>query len=167
MRAWARMRPSHAPPLGAEHDVLDHAQRLHEHEMLVDHADACSDRVGRLGDLASRPADADLARIRLVEAVEDRHQGRLAGAVLADDAVDGAALDPQRDVVIGRDRAEPLGDARKFDRGRRCSGHRVITMPSKARSSGSGSSWASMAGPIWVRMMRGVSRRSRCAASDR
>ncbi len=36
--------------------------------------------------------DADLAAVGLVEAVEDRHQRRLAGAVLADDAVDRAAL---------------------------------------------------------------------------
>jgi hypothetical protein len=35
--------------------------------------------------------DQDLARIGLVEAVEDRHQGRFARAVLADDAVDRAA----------------------------------------------------------------------------
>ena len=37
--------------------------------------------------------DTDLAGIGLVEAVQDRHEGRLARAVLADDAVDRAALD--------------------------------------------------------------------------
>ena len=45
-------------------------------------------------------ADADLAAVGLVEAVEDRHQRRLAGAVLADDAVDRAALDLQVDVAL-------------------------------------------------------------------
>ena len=63
-----------------------------------------------LGVLIDRrlAADADLAAVGLVEAVEDRHQRRLAGAVLADDAVDGAALDFQIDVAIGADRAEAL-----------------------------------------------------------
>ena len=37
--------------------------------------------------------DPNLAGIGLVEAVEDRHQRRFAGAVFADDAVDEAALD--------------------------------------------------------------------------
>ncbi len=44
--------------------------------------------------------DADLAAVGLVEAVEDRHQRRLAGAVLADDAVDGAAPDREVDVAL-------------------------------------------------------------------
>ena len=33
--------------LGAEHHVFEHAERLHQHEMLVDHADAMVDRFAR------------------------------------------------------------------------------------------------------------------------
>ena len=78
---------------GAEDDVFEHGEILDQHEMLVDHADAERDGVvGRL-DRDRLAADPDLAAVGLVEAVEDRHQRRLAGAVLADDAVDGAALD--------------------------------------------------------------------------
>ena len=59
--------------------------------------------------------DPDFAGIGLIEAVEDRHQGRLAGAVLADNAVDGAALDLQMDVAVGMDRAKTLVDADQLD----------------------------------------------------
>jgi hypothetical protein len=58
--------------------------------------------------------DEDLAAIGLIEAVEDAHQRRLAGAVLADDAVDLALGDGEMDVAIGVDRAEALVDAGSF-----------------------------------------------------
>src|SRR3546814_5075140 len=53
------------------------------------HADAGGDGVARRADRHRPPVDEDLAAVGLVEAVEDAHQRRLAGAVLADDAVDG------------------------------------------------------------------------------
>ena len=57
--------------LGAEHHVLHHGEGLHQHEVLVDHADAGGD--GRVGvrDRDGAAADADLAGVGLVEAVED------------------------------------------------------------------------------------------------
>jgi hypothetical protein len=66
-------------------------------------------------DTARLAADADLAGIGLVVAVEDAHQGRLAGAVLADDAVDRAARDGDGDGTVGMDGAETLVDADQFD----------------------------------------------------
>ncbi len=101
--------------LGAEDDVLENGEILDQHEVLVDHADADGDGIVRRVDDHRLAADADLAAVGLVEAVEDRHQRRLAGAVLADDAVDGAALDFQMDVAVGMDRAETLVDADKLD----------------------------------------------------
>ena len=77
--------------LGAEHDVLQHGEILHQHEMLVHHADAV--RRWRRAGCAMRtglPSMQDLAAVGLVEAVEDAHQRRFAGAVLADDAGDRA-----------------------------------------------------------------------------
>ena len=104
-----------AAALGAEHDVLEHGEILDQHEMLVDHADAGGDRRLAVVD-GDRPAlDADLAGIGLVEAVEDRHQRRLAGAVLADDAVDRARLDLKIDGAVGVDRTEALVDADQLD----------------------------------------------------
>jgi hypothetical protein len=52
----------------------------------------------------------DVAIVGLVEAVEDRHQCRFAGAVLADDAVDRALPDLHVDVLVGVNEAEFLVD---------------------------------------------------------
>ncbi len=74
------------------------------------------DRGLAVGDLGLLAVDEDLARVGFVEAVEDRHQRRLAGAVFADDPVDRARHDADRDVLVGLHRAEGLGDAVEFDR---------------------------------------------------
>src|SRR5262249_54300000 len=50
------------------------------------------------------------------EAVEDVHQGRLAGAVLAEQGVDLAGPDLEIDVVIGDHARVTLGDAAHFQR---------------------------------------------------
>ena len=75
----------------AQHDVLQHGEIVHQHEMLMHHADARGDGVLGIADCAWLAVDTDLAGVGLVEAVEDGHQRRFAGAVLADDAVDRAA----------------------------------------------------------------------------
>ena len=92
------------------------------------------DRVRRRADRDRLAVDADLAGIRLVEAVEDRHQRRLAGAVLADDAVDRAALDREVHVLVGVNLAEALVDAGKFDGGR----HQPRTSSRRRRTRGAG-----------------------------
>ena len=69
----------------------------------------------REGDLLA--VDRDGALVRLLHAVEDLHQGRLAGAVLADEGVDGALADGEVDVVVGDDAGEALGDPGEFDGG--------------------------------------------------
>ena len=116
--------------LDAEHDVLQHRERLDQHEVLVHHADAGRDR--RVGgvDGGLLAVDADRAGIGLVEAVEDRHQGRLAGAVLADDAVDRALGDGEVDVLVGVDRAEALVDADQLDRRRQLRADALIAASS-------------------------------------
>src|SRR6185436_16123747 len=67
-------------------------------------------------DVGRLAVDADLAAIGAVIAVEDVHQGRLAGAVLADDAVDRALGDAERHIPVGMNRTEPLVDADGLDR---------------------------------------------------
>ena len=56
-----------------------------------------------LGDwkCAQLAVDVDGAGVGLVHAVQRLHQRRLAGAVLADDRVDGAGADVEVDVVVG------------------------------------------------------------------
>ncbi len=104
--------------LGAEQQVLQDRERLDQHEVLMHHADAGCDRVLGALDLAILAVDPDDPPIGLVEAVEDVHQGGLAGAVLADDAVDRAARDREVDVLVGVDRAEVLVDTEQLDRRR-------------------------------------------------
>ncbi len=114
-RVAARPGASSAPPSRAQHDVLQHREVRHQHEVLVHHADAVPDGVGRAGD-GHRPAvDLDLALVGRVEAVEDRDQRRLAGAVLADDAVDRARHDLDVDRVVRLHRAETFRDAAQPD----------------------------------------------------
>ena len=102
----------------AQHDVFEDGERLHQHEVLVHHADPGGDGVVGAADIAHLAIDADLAAIGLIEPVEDRHQRGLARAVLADDAVDRARPDLQRNVLVGLDRPERLGNAGQLDRRR-------------------------------------------------
>ena len=101
-------QPAAPAGLVAEHDVLGHGHHRHEHEVLVDHADAEVDRLGGRVDLDRLAVDEHLALVGVVEPVEDRHQGRLAGAVLPQQGVHLAALQVEVDPVVGYDRAEPL-----------------------------------------------------------
>ena len=105
--------------LGTQQQILQDRERLDQHEMLVDHADAGADRVLGRADRPLLAADQDGAAVGMVEAVEDVHQGRFAGPVLADDAVDRAGGDHEVDRLIGVDRTEPLVDAAQLDSGRR------------------------------------------------
>ena len=65
-------------------------------------------------------ADADRALVGLVEAEHDVHQRALAGAVLAEQAVDLALVERQVDVLVGDDAGERLGDAADLEHRGRC-----------------------------------------------
>ncbi len=54
--------------------------------------------------------DEHLASVGVVETVDDAHQGRLAGAIFADDAVNTAFLNLEVDLLVGVNVAEPLID---------------------------------------------------------
>ena len=94
--------------LGPENDIFQNGEVLHQFEMLEHHADTGSDRRLAVGDLRFLAVNEDLAAVSLVKPVEDRHQGRLARAVLANDAVDRAGLDADRNVLVGLYWAEGL-----------------------------------------------------------
>src|ERR1700722_15601528 len=87
------------------------------------HADAVADRFARGADPDRLAVDADLAFVGFIETIQNRNKSRFARPVLADDAMDDAALDDEIDVVVGVNRAEALVDADEFDGGRRLGGH--------------------------------------------
>ena len=64
------------------------------------------------------PVEQDLALVRHGQAVEDVHQCRLAGAVLAEQGVDLARSDVEVDVVVGDHARIALRDAVHLERGR-------------------------------------------------
>ncbi len=68
-------------------------------------------------DVPDLAVDPDGAAVGLIEAVENVHQGRLAGAVLADDAVDRARRDRKVDIPVGVHRPEALVDPLQLDGG--------------------------------------------------
>ena len=113
----ARRRGRCAAAAGhSDEEVLEHAQARREVEVLVDHADAGGERVGRAA--RSRPAalDEDAARVGAIGAEEDVHQGRLAGAVFAeepDDLAGGARRESTP--ALARHVAEALRDAPHLD----------------------------------------------------
>ena len=105
--------------LGTEDDVLECAQVVGEHEMLVDHADAGSDRIGGRSERFDRAVDRDGALVGAVHPVQGLHQGRLARAVLTDDRVDRSGRGTQVDVAVGDDPGEPFPNSHQFH-GERC-----------------------------------------------
>ena len=98
---------------GRQPQVLGDPERRHEGEVLVDEADADATEVpGRHRERQSGATDLDRrSGVRRVGAGQDLDQGRLAGAVLAEQGVDLARPDLQLDVVERGEPAEPLGES--------------------------------------------------------
>ena len=108
--------------LDSEHDVLGDRHHRDQHEVLVHHADPEVDRVAGRAHLDRLAVDQDLALVRPVEAVEDVHQRRLPGAVLAEQRVHLAAAQVEVDVVVRDHAGEALRDALQLEE-RRFVGH--------------------------------------------
>jgi hypothetical protein len=73
------------------------------------------------------PVDADLTFVGLVEAVEDPHQRRLAGAILAQQGMDLAGAHLEGDAVIRHHAGEAFDNAAQFDGGE--AGHPISLPP--------------------------------------
>ena len=123
--------PQQGPRLVTEDHVLLDGQIVREHEVLMHHADADRDRITRRLEALLDASDGDRALVRSLLAVEDLHERRLAGAVLAHDRVDRTGGDREVDAVIGHHAGKALDDALELDRGgagraggavRRCGG---------------------------------------------
>ena len=95
----------------ADEDVLRDRQVREQARLLVDDRDAQRPRVRGPADLRRLAVEADRSRVGLMDAGQDLDQRALAGAVLADQAVDLAGQQLQRDVVERLRRPESLRDA--------------------------------------------------------
>ncbi len=79
--------------------------------MLVDHADAVADGVGRRVDGDNLTVEPYLAFVLMIKTVEDLHQRALARPVLAQQGVNLARAHVEIDTVVRQHAGEPLGDA--------------------------------------------------------
>ena len=118
--------------LDAEHDVLGDGHHRDQHEVLVHHADACPDRVLGRRERDGLAVDDDLSLVRPRQAVEDVHQRRLAGAVLAEQRVHLAAPQVEVDVVVGDDSRVALGDPPQLEDAPALVRHRDDSKPLKS-----------------------------------
>src|SRR5690606_10016492 len=85
---------------GAEDHVFQHREIVDQHEMLVDHADAGGDGVVGTPYRGRLAAHADFAAVGLIKTVENRHERRLAGAILTHYSVDASFRHFKIDVAI-------------------------------------------------------------------
>ena len=111
--------------------------------MLVDHADTAGDGIGRTGDRDRGAVEQDLAGVGRREAVQDVHEGRLAGAVLAEQRVDLAWPDLEVDPVVRDDARIALGDPAHLECGSAHGlRHGVLSFDSAVRTEGAGPRWS-------------------------
>ena len=111
------------PPGGGvpDEDVLGDGQVREQPRLLVDHGDAEGASLGRdRGSGPSAPSRRDGPAVRLMDAGQDLDQRALAGAVLADERVDLAGDEVERDVVERLGRGEALGDPAQLGAWRGC-----------------------------------------------
>ena len=101
-------------PVQPQHDVLHHTMNRHQCEMLVDHADPEIHCIMRGVDSDRLPVNKDLARVRLVHAVENAHERRLACTVLTKEGQHLALADFQIDSVICNGAGKALPDSLQF-----------------------------------------------------
>ena len=84
--------------------------------MLVHHANAEPNRVGRAMDRGRAAVEDDLTGVRPNQSIDDVHQRRLAGPILPQKRVDLAPLDDQVHIVIRPEVSEGLDDPTKLQR---------------------------------------------------
>ena len=118
----------------AQGHVLGHGEHRDEHEVLVHHADPGGDGVFGGADRDRLAVHPDLALVGLSQPVQDVHQGRFAGPVLAQQGADLAGLDRQVNVIVGHQAAETLGDAGQLKLHGSSSFANAVGSPARARA---------------------------------
>ena len=104
-RAVGQERQRPADPLAAQEHVLEHRQLVDQREVLVDGVDAERARMVDAARLVRLAAQEHAALVGLLEAADDLHQRRLAGAVVAEQPQHLALAQVQVDVAQRDDRA--------------------------------------------------------------
>jgi hypothetical protein len=95
----------------AQRKIFGDRERRHEVQFLRDGGDAVDDRVVRARQAPLASTDGHASLIRPQDAAEDAHQGRFAGAVLADKSMDFAGAHFEIDAIEGRGCPETLADS--------------------------------------------------------
>src|SRR5581483_5221844 len=98
------------PDVGADEDVLEHGHRPEQLEVLERAGDPAADHAVLRDAEKALAFEAQLSRVGSVEAGDEVEDGRLAGAVRADQADDLALRHVERDVVDRDDPAEAARD---------------------------------------------------------
>ena len=109
-RAVVQERQRAADALAVEEHVVEHRQLVDEREVLVDGVDARAPRLVDAVRLVRLAAQGHLAHVGLLEAADDLHQRRLAGAVVAEQPEHLALAQVQVDVAQRDDGPEVLRD---------------------------------------------------------
>jgi hypothetical protein len=114
--------------------VLGDREMRRQAELLLHHGDAVPARFGR-GQRRVRPAvDLDAAGVRPQHAREQVDEGRLAGAVLAQQGLHAARADLDRDLLEDRVAEEPLGEPARGENRRRVAAHFLAAISWSNRS---------------------------------
>ena len=124
-------------PLASEEHVRDDVEVVRERQVLVDDLDPERRGVARPRDRHSLSLEVDLALVEGIDPGDPLDQGRLAGAVVADERHDLARPDFEVDLVERLHGAEALRDAGAVE-DRRRPGGRPLFRSSAASRSGAG-----------------------------
>ncbi len=98
------------PPRPAKHQILDDRQARHQKHMLKDGADSEIEALAWRADDYRPAGNQDLALVGLLHAGKNADQSRLAGTVLAQQHMNLAGAELQRDALVGDHSRKPLGD---------------------------------------------------------
>ena len=115
-RHLARVERAARERLAAEIEILGHREIRQQREFLEDGGNAAHERVAGSRKRCALAAYEQVARIGPLDAGEQLHERRFAGAVLARDGVNGTGAHGERDVGDGFRRPEALTERSRLDR---------------------------------------------------
>ena len=101
--------------MAAHVDVLGHGQFVEHDRLLVHRRDPGRHRLLRAAEDDFLPVEQDAAGVGAMDAGQGLDQGRLAGAVLADQGHDFARADREAHAIEGMDAVEAHGDAAQLE----------------------------------------------------
>jgi hypothetical protein len=101
-----------------EGDVFRYGQSRNLHEILENHSDPEPPGVVGRADMDGLGVEPDLPEVRMVESIEDLHEGALSRAVLPQESVDFPAVNIQVHLVVGFYRPEGFADSSQGKKGR-------------------------------------------------